>query len=149
MRVIPLLCLLGLLALPALAQQKLLPSQIKPDARMVNTAGTEIYLLRARPARLFNFLGQPVTGAVEVLNNTNAAKTLTVRAFDRAGNLAMAELAVTVTRAAAEPEPSPSAPAQVAAGRRYIGCTTTGTADGGWLLVGLVLAARHLSRRRR
>jgi poly(hydroxyalkanoate) depolymerase family esterase len=76
-------------------------------------------------------------------------QTLTVRAFDRAGNLAMAELAVTVTRAAAEPEPSPSAPAQVAAGRRYIGCTTTGTADGGWLLVGLVLAARHLSRRRR
>ncbi|OPZ86140.1 MAG: hypothetical protein BWY76_01082 [bacterium ADurb.Bin429] len=81
MRVIPLLCLLGLLALPALAQQKLLPSQIKPDARMVNTAGTEIYLLRARPARLFNFLGQPVTGAVEVLNNTDAAKTLTVRAW--------------------------------------------------------------------
>ncbi len=81
MRVFVLCCLLAALALPALAQQKLQPYQVKPDPRVQNVAGTEVYLMRARPAKLFNFSGQPVQGVVEVLNNTDAAKTVTVRAW--------------------------------------------------------------------
>jgi len=66
---------------PAHAQQKLQSYQVKPDPRMVNTPGTEIYLLRARPTKLFNWQSEPVSGFVEVLNNTEAAKTLTVHAW--------------------------------------------------------------------
>ena len=76
------ICLiLGSVALSAPVSQKLQPYQVKPDPRMVNTPGTEIYLLRARPVKLFNWQGQPVSGMVELLNNTDAAKTLTVRAW--------------------------------------------------------------------
>lgn len=81
MRFIALCGLLALLLLPALAQQKLQPYQVKPDSRVQNVAGTDVYLMRARPAKLFNYAGQPVAGEVEVLNNTDAAKTVTVRAW--------------------------------------------------------------------
>jgi hypothetical protein len=77
---VPILLLLGAL-LPVLAQQKLQSYQVKTDPRMQNTAGTEIYLLRARPDKLFNWQGQPVKGAAEVLNNTEAVKTVLVRAW--------------------------------------------------------------------
>jgi hypothetical protein len=87
MRPSPLLIVLALclaaasISSPTLAQQKLMPYQVKPDPRMHNTAGSEIYLLRARPDKLFNQQGQPVQGSVAVLNNTEAAKRLTVRAW--------------------------------------------------------------------
>lgn len=76
------LCLVGalLLTLPTLAQQ-LKPDQIKPDPRMVNVPGTELYLLKVRPTKLFNWQGEAVTGYAELLNNGATAKTLTVRAW--------------------------------------------------------------------
>lgn len=82
MRYATCLCLIGalLLALPTLAQQ-LKPDQIKPDPRMVNAPGTEMYLLKVRPTKLFNWQGEPVSGSIELLNNGAAAKTLTIRAW--------------------------------------------------------------------
>ncbi|MHB9023070.1 MAG: hypothetical protein ACYC7E_02705 [Armatimonadota bacterium] len=68
----------GSMAQQAMAQQKLMPHAITPDARMVNTPDTEIYLLRARPVKLFNWQGEPVHGEVTLLNNTAAAQRLTV-----------------------------------------------------------------------
>ncbi|MHB9131195.1 MAG: hypothetical protein ACYDBB_08910 [Armatimonadota bacterium] len=65
----------------AFAQQKIPPQRIKPDLRMANTQGTDIYLLRVRPEKLFNWQGQPVNGVVEVLNNTDAPKAFIVRAW--------------------------------------------------------------------
>ncbi len=65
----------------AFAQQKLPPQQIKPDLRMVNSAGTEIYLLRARPDKLFSWQGEAVHGSATIFNNSDAAKPLTVRAW--------------------------------------------------------------------
>ncbi|MHB9129597.1 MAG: hypothetical protein ACYDBB_00720 [Armatimonadota bacterium] len=76
-----LLCLCAGALLPTMAQQKLLPNQIKPDARMMNTPGTEIYLMRARPAKLFNWQSEPVTGVAEILNNTEVNKALSLRAW--------------------------------------------------------------------
>ncbi len=77
-------------------------------------------------------------------------QTLTARAFDRAGNLANATRMVTVTRAAppGEEEEPGEQPGAVPAGRRYWGCTTSGSPADATLLVMLGAVALLLARRR-
>lgn len=76
-------------------------------------------------------------------------QTLNARAFDRAGNLTNATLMVNVTRAPPVEEEDPAGqPGTVSAGRRYWGCTTSGSPADVSLLAMVGALAVLLARRR-
>lgn len=110
-----------------------------------------------RVSQVFLFLGSDLIASdyvapFEFLWDTavfpEGQQSLTARAFDRAGNLANASLMVNVTRAAPVEEDPDGQPSTVSAGRRYWGCTTSGSPADASLLVVVGALALLIARRR-